>query len=86
MDFKYYRCAVCGSAFPESYGKYGCCEKAAKPIPLTGERDDHHPDCCCQFNPDSAEILDVVLGSNCCPVHNQSPIECQACPKCKVKP
>lgn len=29
-DFKEYRCK-CGNVFPAEYGKYGCCETAAKP-------------------------------------------------------
>lgn len=30
-DFKNYRCK-CGNVFPAEYGKYGCCENAAKPL------------------------------------------------------
>lgn len=30
-DFKRYRCK-CGNVFPAEYGKYGCCEDAAKPL------------------------------------------------------
>ncbi len=30
-DFKNYRCS-CGNIFPVEFGKYGCCEKAAKPL------------------------------------------------------
>jgi hypothetical protein len=37
--------------------------------------------CCCQFNP--SEDQEVVLASNCCPVHNINPIPCQVEPKCE---
>lgn len=30
-EFKNYRC-TCGNVFPVEYGKYGCCEKVAKPL------------------------------------------------------
>ena len=45
--------------------------------------EEHHPDCCCQFNPTSYKIEENVLASECCPVHNYNPIDCQACIKCK---
>lgn len=43
----------------------------------------HEPNCCCEFNPSTDKLQDNVLGSDCCPVHNLNPIECQSEPKCK---
>lgn len=45
-------------------------------------RENHHADCCCEFNPTTDKELEVVCASSCCPIHNYSPIECQASPNC----
>ncbi len=43
----------------------------------------HEPRCCCEFNPSTEKNQDLVLGSNCCPIHNDKPIPCQATPCCR---
>lgn len=43
----------------------------------------HELGCCCQYNPSSDNHEEIVLGSNCCSVHNTNPISCQAVPCCK---
>lgn len=45
-------------------------------------RINHHPDCCCEYNPETPEPQQVVISSNCCPVHNTNPVPCLADPVC----
>lgn len=38
--------------------------------------------CCCEYNPSSEKLKEVVLSSNCCPIHNKNEHACYCEPKC----
>jgi DNA (cytosine-5)-methyltransferase 1 len=61
-----------GKSVNEPAGTITCIDHHA----LVQVRKDHHPDCCCEFNPSSEELQNTVLASECCPVHNYNPVEC----------
>ena len=49
------------------------------------DRKDHHPQCCCEFNPSTDELQEVVLSSECCHVHNYYPVECKCETPCLLQ-